>query len=212
MSPQLYAAEGYAVLMPEIPLGIPVADPMIEMWPPVDAAITEAVRLGYIDENRLAIRGHSGGGYAVASLIAQTDKFKAGIWGAGISNLSSLYGEKIPYTRLKQAPLRGFWAGYLENQGRMGGPPWKDPNRYVRNSPVFHADRINTPLLMIHGDLDEVSIGQAEEMFSALARQGKDVLLLTYWGEQHGIQSPSNLRDLWARKLQFLDEHMGPVN
>lgn len=212
MSPELYAAQGYAVLRPDMPLAIPVADPMIDMWPPVEAAIREVVRLGYVDEDRMAVRGHSGGGYAVASLITQTDAFKAGVWGAGISNLSSSYGEKVIYSRLEPDVLRGFWAAYWENQGRMGGPPWADPDRYVRNSPVFHANDINTPLMMIHGDMDEVGIGQAEEMFSALARQNKDVVLLTYWGEQHGIISPHNIRDLWARKLNFLEDHLGPVN
>ena len=212
MSAQLFAAHGYAVLIPDIPLSRPTGDPMIEMWPPVAAAIAEAARQGYVDENRLAVRGQSGGGYAVASLITQTDKFNAAIWSAGFSNLSSFYGQKPLAFRLSPYELVGTWSRYLENQGRMGEPPWIDPQRYLRNSPVFHADDITTPLMMIHGDLDSVNIDQAEEMFSALARQNKDVQLLTYWGEGHVVISPENLRDLWRRVFQFLNEHLGPVS
>lgn len=217
ISPQIFAGRGYAVLIPSIPLPPAPSDPMIDMWPPVRAAIDEGVRLGHVDPERLAVRGQSGGGYATAALITQTDLFKAAIWSAGFTNLSSFYGERNSFLRHSPASslpgnsLLGTWSLYLENTGRMGGPPWKDPDRYVKNSPLFKANEINTPLMMIHGELDSVSIEQAEEMFVALARQNKDALLLTYWGEAHDIVSPKNLEDMWRRVFEFLDDHLTPV-
>lgn len=217
ISPQIFAGRGYAVLIPSIPLPPAPSDPMIDMWPPVRAAIDEGVRLGHVDPERLAVRGQSGGGYATAALITQTDQFKAAIWSAGFANLSSLYGERSAFMRHAPAfshtgnSLLGRWSLYLENTGRMGGPPWEDPDRYVNNSPLFNANKINTPLMMIHGELDSVSIEQAEEMFVALARQNKDAQLLTYWGEAHDIVSPKNLEDMWRRVFEFLDDHLIPV-
>jgi dipeptidyl aminopeptidase/acylaminoacyl peptidase len=94
-------------------------------------------------------------------------------------------------------------------QGRMGVPPWADPARYARNSPLLQADAITTPLLLAHGDQDgAVPLTQSEAMFSALYRQNKDALLVTYWGEGHYISSPGNVRDLYARVREFLDAHL----
>src|SRR3546814_13190920 len=55
-------------------------------------------------------------------------------------------------------------------QGRMGVPPWRDPQRYIDNSPLFWAHQIETPLLLIHGDLDFVNVNEAEQLFAALHR------------------------------------------
>lgn len=66
-----------------------------------------------------------------------------------------------------------FQATLMEaGQGRIGAPPWKDAAAYLRNSPLFYADRIETPLLIVQGDMDYVAIQQGEELFSALYRQG----------------------------------------
>lgn len=86
----------------------------------------------------------------------------------------------------------------------MGGPPWEQPERYVANSPVFHADRIETPTLIVHGDLDHVGIESAEEMFTALYRLGRPARFVRYWGESHVVQSPGNVRDMWSEVLSWL--------
>jgi dipeptidyl aminopeptidase/acylaminoacyl peptidase len=67
--------------------------------------------------------------------------------------------------------------------------------RYFRNSPIFFADRIETPLMIIQGDLDFVPIQQGEEMFSALHRLGKPVVFVRYWGEGHLNAGPANVAD-----------------
>ncbi len=93
----------------------------------------------------------------------------------------------------------------------MGRAPWRDPHRYARNSPLTSVERINTPVMLIHGDLDSTgSATQAEEMFTALSRLNRDAVFVRYWGEGHTLTSPANLRDLWPRRLAWYREHLGP--
>jgi dipeptidyl aminopeptidase/acylaminoacyl peptidase len=89
-------------------------------------------------------------------------------------------------------------------QGLMARPPWEDAARYVRNSPLFYADRVQTPLMIIQGDMDYVSLQQGEEFFTALYRQGKRAAFVRYWGEGHVLESPANIRDMWQRILAWL--------
>jgi hypothetical protein len=88
----------------------------------------------------------------------------------------------------------------------MGAPPWRDAARYLRNSPLFSVDRVQTPLLIVYGDLDINNAPQGEEFFTGLYREGKRAQLVMYWGEGHGIESPANARDLWSRIYAWLDE------
>ena len=88
----------------------------------------------------------------------------------------------------------------------MGTMPWRDPERYVSNSPLFFADRVSTPIMLIHGDLDTMgTIYQTEEMFTALHRENKDAMLVTYMGEVHTVEHPQNQRDMWKRIFSFLE-------
>ncbi len=209
-SPQLLAAAGYAVLLPSIPLTSAPGDPMQELLSPALSAVDKAIELGYSDPNRIGLIGQSYGGYTTLALIAQTDRFKVAITSAGIANLTSHYGQIAGWTRIAPPfalPAAAAWSEL--GQGRMGSAPWTDPERYVRNSPLFHADKINTPLMLVHGDLDIINIGQAEEMYTALARQNKDVLFVRYWGEYHTIVSPANIRDMWERRFDWLQRYLG---
>jgi hypothetical protein len=89
----------------------------------------------------------------------------------------------------------------------MGNPPWKDLGRYIRNSPISYVDRVQTPLLIVQGDMDEGSpIQQGEEFFTSLNREGKRVRFVRYLGEGHVLQSPANIRDFWMRTYAWLDE------
>ena len=92
-------------------------------------------------------------------------------------------------------------------QIRMGNPPWKDLGRYLRNSPIFSDERVQTPLLIIQGDLDFVGIEQGEEFFTALYRQGKRAEFVRYWGEGHVIQQPDNVRDMWKRIFAWFEQN-----
>jgi dipeptidyl aminopeptidase/acylaminoacyl peptidase len=90
----------------------------------------------------------------------------------------------------------------------MGTPPWDDSLQWVENSPVFYLDRVTTPLLLIHGDLDFVAIQQAEEMFSGLKRLGKEAEFVRYFGEGHVLSKPVNIRDSWHRIVTWFDRHL----
>ncbi|MCA1597167.1 MAG: prolyl oligopeptidase family serine peptidase, partial [Chloroflexi bacterium] len=104
-------------------------------------------------------------------------------------------------------------AAYTETgQGRMGRPPWEDPARYVRNSPISAVDRVTTPLLMIHGDGDLIPLQQAEEFYAALYRQNKRACLVRYTGEGHLIEGEANVLDVWRRMYGWLSEFLDSPN
>lgn len=90
----------------------------------------------------------------------------------------------------------------------MGDTPWGDLSRYVRNSPIYFADRVRTPLMIIQGDLDYVPIQQGEEFFTGLYRLGKKAKFVRYWGEGHTIETPVNTRDMWQRIFGWFDEQL----
>src|SRR5262249_45236225 len=162
--------------------------------------------LNVADASRVAVMGASMGGYATLGLVALTNRFKAAIAISGLVDLVSLYGtfevpdEQAPHERLdREAGLESGW-------GRMGTPPWKDVTRYIRNSPLFYVERMNTPVLLIQGDTDSaVPIQQGEELFSALYRQGKRARFVRYFGEGHVVVSPPNIRDQWKQIYAWLD-------
>ena len=84
----------------------------------------------------------------------------------------------------------------VANISRLDGPPWRDVERYARNSPMLAVENITAPLMIVHSDLDFVPIQQGEEMFSALRYLGKHVRFVRYWGEGHVLSSPANIADL----------------
>jgi dipeptidyl aminopeptidase/acylaminoacyl peptidase len=215
---QLLAARGYAVLVPSMPL-LPEpdgennspSDPYFELMKGVMPAIDKVIDLGIADPKRLAVSGHSFGGYSTMGLIEQTNRFQAAVADAGASNLVDFYGTFNWNVRYVSPPYYDglnsavYWAEM--GQGRMGTPPWKDPGRYTRNSPITYVDRVQTPLLVIHGDMDGlVPIQQSEEFFTALRRQGKRARFVRYWGEGHFLKSPANIRDYWQQVYAWLDE------
>jgi dipeptidyl aminopeptidase/acylaminoacyl peptidase len=206
----LLAGHGYAVLLPSMPLpaeGSP-SDPMLHLNDGVDPAIDKAVALGIVDPNRLAVMGHSYGAYSTYGLLTQTRRYKAGIGLMGPTDLVSAYGEFNPPFRFSD-PNYAALLGPLGESGqlRMGVPPWVDPERYIRNSPVFSADKIQTPLMIVEGDLDFEGT-QSERMFTALNRQGKRAEFVRYLGEQHGLESPANILDMWQRVFAWLDTYV----
>lgn len=93
-------------------------------------------------------------------------------------------------------------------QSRMGNPPWKDFDRYVRNSPLFYVDRIETPLMIMQGDLDYVAMQQGEQLFAALYRQNKRATFVRNWGEGHVLQGQANVRDMWGRIYAWCDQSL----
>jgi dipeptidyl aminopeptidase/acylaminoacyl peptidase len=187
-------------------------EPMSSLPVGVLPAVDKAIALGFADSERLFVGGLSYGGYTTYGLITQTQRFKAALSMAGPADLISNYGTLDPgrrYAADAHLPHReGIWipAWAESGQGAMGAPPWRDVARYVRNSPLFSVDRVQTPLMMVYGDLDMVPMQQGEEFFTGLYRQGKRAQLVFYWGEGHSVTTPANVRDLWSRIYAWLDE------
>ena len=209
-SVEVFTSAGYAVLLPSIPLTRPgvASDQFTDLLPPVLSAVEAATETGYIDENRLAMSGHSHGGFSVYSIAAQTDIFNVGIVTAGPSNWISMYGQFSPLFKFRpDRPLPGSALFIESGFGRTNTTPWEGVDRYIHNSPLFYADDIKTPLMIIHGDVDFVQMQQAEEMFTALARQNKDVLFIRFWGEGHTIENPKNIKTMWKYVFDFLSEY-----
>lgn len=214
LNKQLFAARGYAVLLPSMPLEREgeSGDPYLELAKGVLPAVDKAIELGIADPDRLGVMGQSYGGYGTYGLITQTRRFGAAVALAGFADLISLYGQFDPRLRYHEyAHERLFQASLAESgQLRMGGPPWQDAQRYVRNSPLLQADRVETPLLIIQGDMDYVPLQQGEQFFSALYRQGKRARLVRYWGEGHVFQSPANIRNMWEEIYGWFDLLLKP--
>lgn len=206
---QLLAARGYAVI--DVPLPLPARAGPLDLAAVVAQATQEAmdacVATGLVDPARLHVYGHSHGGWAAMALLATTGLFRSGIAAAGISNLISFHGSADPRMRYDDGTGQGSLAlaEMCERMFCMDGPPWKDLNRYVRNSPVLLAERITAPLLIVQGDQDFVPITQGEEMYSALVQLGREVQFARYWGEGHRLTKAAHLEDMWARILAWLD-------
>lgn len=202
----ILTGQGYVVLVPSMPGS--TAD-YLGMQNGVMPAVDKVVDLGIADQKKLVVMGQSAGGYTTQCLITQTNRFKAAVSMAGYSNLTSMYGQLAPRTMYESnAEEDLFQMFYFEIGGaNLGTTPWKSPFKYVQNSPLFFADRINTPLLIIQGDLDYVPIAQGEEMFHALYRQGKRARFLRYWGEGHVFSSPANIRDMYNKIFKWLEEN-----
>jgi dipeptidyl aminopeptidase/acylaminoacyl peptidase len=184
-SPLPFATQGYAVLEnATIPIvGEGQAEPndtyVEQLVASAKAAIDEGARLGVVDRNRVAVMGHSYGAFMTANLLAHSDLFKAGIARSGAYNRTL-----TPF---------GF-----QNEDRTY---WQAPEVYYKMSPFSYADKIKTPILLIHGEADN-NTGtfpmQSERLFSAIKGQGGTVRFVLLPLEAHGYASrESVLHMLW---------------
>lgn len=201
VNPTVYASNGYLVLMPDIvyTIGHPGQSALKCVLP----AIQTVADKGYVDENAIGIQGHSWGGYQIAYMVTQTNRFKAAAPGALVANMTSAYSGIRWGTGLP----RQFQ--YEHTQSRIGGNLWETPMLYLENSPVFHANRVQTPILMLHNDNDDaVPWYQGIEFYLALRRLGKEVYMFNYNGEPHGIRKRVNQKDYGRRMQEFFDHKL----
>ncbi|MBQ4819398.1 prolyl oligopeptidase family serine peptidase [Aquimarina sp. MMG016] len=160
-------------------------------------------KLGYIDSSNMSLQGQSWGGYQVAYLITVTNKFKAAMAGAPVSNMTSAYGG----IRWQSGLSRAFQ--YEKSQSRIGKNLWEGFDLYIENSPLFGIPKIETPLLMMHNDKDgAVPYYQGIEMFMGMRRLQKPVWLLVYNDEAHNLKKVKNKQDLSIRMMQFFDHYL----
>ena len=198
-----YVSRGYVVFVPDIYYDTP-GIPGESAYNYVCSGVEEMLkRYPSIDPKRLGIDGQSWGGYQTAYLVTRTNMFACAGSGAPVANMTSAYGG------IRWGTGDSRQAQYEMGQSRIGRTLWEAPELYIANSPVFHADRVQTPLLIMHNDADgAVPWYQGIEMFMALRRLEKPVWMLQYNGEAHNLKERRNRKDITKRLQQFFDHYL----
>ncbi|MGE0551833.1 MAG: prolyl oligopeptidase family serine peptidase [Gemmatimonadales bacterium] len=203
---QRQAAAGYAAIYVNprgsVGYGQAFSDGSLLNWGGGDyqdlmAALDQALAANpWIDSTRLGVTGGSYGGFMTNWVITQTDRFKAAVSSASVSNLISFYGTSL-YTDLIEAEFRGM--------------PWDNYPLLWQWSPLAHVEGVKTPTLFLHGEQDhDVPITQAEEMYVALRKQGVEATLVRYPGEGHGVRRPDHVLDYNRRMMEWFDRYLAP--
>ena len=162
------------------------------------ACVDKAVATGVADPNRLAVTGWSYGGILTDYTVASTDRFKAGISGAGVAAPMSFYGVDQ----------------YILQYDNELGPPWKNLQLYIKMSyPFLEVDkRVHTPMLFMGGTSDmNVPLIGGEQMYEALKSLGRPTELVVYPGQFHGFTRPSFIKDRYERWLAWWDKYLKPT-
>ena len=142
----------------------------------------------YADGDRVGAIGASFGGFMTMLLQTRTDLFSAAVSHAGISNIASYWGE-------------GFWGFQYSAVATADSYPWNRPDVYVDRSPLFAADRITTPLLLLHGEADtNVPVGESLQMFTALKLLGREVEYVAVADQDHHILDHDK-RVIWTNTI-----------
>jgi dipeptidyl aminopeptidase/acylaminoacyl peptidase len=194
---QLYAANGYAVLLPNprgsSGYGQKFCQAIFADWGNKDyqddmAMVDYAVAQGIADPDKLGVGGWSYGGMSTDFIIEQTTRFKAAISGAGIALMTSGFGHDQ----------------YQKDYFYELGYPWENKAVWEKISPFYRVNNITTPTLFMGGDIDwNVPIIGGEQMYQALKSLGRTTELVVYPGEHHGLTMPSHLKDRLERHLAW---------
>jgi dipeptidyl aminopeptidase/acylaminoacyl peptidase len=196
-----FASNGYLIFDPNI--YYKAGEPGNSAYNSVVSAAKYLSKMPWVDSTRMGLQGQSWAGYQIAYLVTRTNIFKAAWAGAAVSNMTSAYGG----IRWASGMNRQF--NYEKQQSRIGATLWQRPDLYIKNSPLFAADKVTTPLVMMNNDADgAVPWYQGIEFFTALRRLNKKVWLLQYNGEDHNLVERKNRKDLSIRLGQFFDHYM----
>ena len=197
----MFTSNGYAIFLPDIRFEI--GHPGKSSTQTMINATQKLIDLGIADPDKIGLQGHSWAGYQSAFMITQTDMFKAVVSGAPVSNMTSAYSG----IRLKSGLARQFQ--YETGQSRIGKNLFEAPELYIENSPVFFADKVNTPILIMFGDKDDaVPWHEGVQYYLALRRAGKDATFLQYEGEPHHLKKFPNQVDFSVRMMQYFDHYL----
>jgi len=200
-NPTIWTQNGYFVFMPDIVYRD--RDPGLSAQDALEPAVAKVVGTGMVDGARVGLVGHSWGGYQTAFVSSVSRTFAAGVAGAPLTELASMY-------------LSIYWNSggtdariFEVSQGRMEVPPWKDVDAYMRNSAVWNIEEMTTPLLMTFGDKDgAVDWHQGIELYNAARRENKDLVMLVYEGENHGLAKKPNQIDYHRRIMEWFNHYL----
>ncbi|HLX59629.1 MAG TPA: S9 family peptidase [Ktedonobacteraceae bacterium] len=138
------------------------------------AGVDALLQKGYIDEQRMGITGGSYGGFMTNWLISHNNRFKVAVTDRSVTNIASGFGSSD--------------FGWVFADDELDTTPWEDLERYMQMSPISYVKNIHTPLLIIHSEQDlRCNIEQAEQLFAALKYMGREVLLVRFEGQSHGM-------------------------
>jgi len=193
-----FVSNGYLVFAPDIDYRSGAPGP--SALNSIGSAAAYLARFHWVNRHKMGVQGHSFGGYETEYVITHTGIFAAACSASGFCDLVSWY----------LANPRGsygmFWSE--QDQGRLMTTLWATPERYIRNSPIFSADKVTTPLLMMNNKSDgNVSIMQGVEFFSALRRLGRRVWMLDYEDQRHSLTGEA-AEDYTKRMTQFFDHYL----
>ena len=202
---QYFAANGYAVVVANprgsSGRGLDYSKAIYADWGNKDtddvlAVVDYAVAQGLADPDRLGVGGWSYGGIMTDQVIARDQRFKAAVSGASIGNVLAGYGTDQ----------------YIRDYETELGTPWANTDVYLRVSyPFFHANQIHTPTLFLCGEKDfNVPLLNTEQMYQALKSLNVPTQLVIYPGQFHGINTPSYVKDRYARYLAWYNKYLMP--
>ncbi len=196
-----WTQHGYAVLLPDIVYR--ARDPGVSALESVRAAVARVVDMGVADPDAVGLIGHSWGGYQATYLPTRTDIFAASVAGAPLTDFVSFMGA-IHWN--PGIPEVDHWE---TGQARMEVPFWEDPEAHRRNSPIHEVHNLETPLLMAFGDDDGVvDWDQGTQFYNFARRAGKQMVLLVYEGEDHGLREEANQKDYHRRILEWFGHYL----
>lgn len=200
-NPFMLSLSGYFVLYPDI--SYQVNAPGESALEDVRLAMAEAVKQESIDTHRLALQGHSFGGYETAYIIGQTNIFATAIIGGAVTDLQSNYLDVIPQAEIPSY----YW--YEAGIFRFKGSLWEYPKAFHENNPITNAHKITTPLLSWAGKNDGmVNWRQSKSFYLALRRLEKEHTMLLYPNEQHLLLKEENQKDLFIRCIEWLGYYL----
>jgi dipeptidyl aminopeptidase/acylaminoacyl peptidase len=182
-------------------------EPGVSVVDCVIPAVQHVATMGVIDPAKVGIVGHSWGGFDSVYLATHTDAFAAAVAGAPITNLVSNYGNHHWSSGIAETD-------HIETgQQRMEVPIYDDLQAYIRNSAVYRAHTMKTPLMVMFGDNDgTVHWHQGVELYNIARRAGKNVVLLQYGGEDHGLRKKANQIDYHHRIFEWFDHYLQGVS
>jgi dipeptidyl aminopeptidase/acylaminoacyl peptidase len=199
-----YTSDGYIVFYPDVWFDVPL--PGYSTTKSLVPGVQKLIEMGVADPAAIGLHGHSWSGYLSAHVITQTNIFAAAVAGAPVSNMTSAYSG----IRWGTGLARQFQ--YEQAQSRLGVSMYENYQPYIENSPVFFANRINTPLLIQFGDKDDaVPWEQGIELYLAMRRLGKDAVFLQYHGELHHLREYANRLDYAVKMKEYFDHYLKGV-
>ncbi len=158
----------------------------------------------WVDAKHMGIQGQSFGGFETNYIVTHTNIFAAAMSSSGFCNLVAGAGEIMYSTG---SPFFRYWAE--AGQGRLGASLWERPDLYIKSSPIFNADKVTTPLLMMNNKKDGiVNFSQGVEFFTALRRLGKKAWMLQYDDGVHSLIDEKDGLDYTIRMTQFFDHYL----